>query len=479
MSNAQTQTWEQECLSHLIIRNSTGDIAILVLWNLMEKTVIPEIPPEMDRVSVIGNLRTPLGISWFLRGLGKLSRITTVVIWGSDLTNTGEALLSLWGTGMGKGNTIPGFGWPVDSHIPEAFIDTLKGGAVNLVDARKIKLRNILGLLEELEVNKVGRSQTKFPPVELPERTTLPHQGVIHLTARDPLEGWVKILQTICLAGDERETRKKETLLHTFGISISFPVPLRETVEPPFPFSQRDMDTYYKDMILVEPPPKGIDYRYGWRMQGWRKHNQLEEVTERLRRSPNTKRATIILLDPTDLAELKDAPCIAMITFCVQGKVLSSSVVIRSNDMFGGWPFNVLALLRVHRSVAEKLGIGLGTMHVLSQNAQIYQGSLPLANEIIEAWAPGPSAFPAGYLFEPDPAGNFVFTIKDEGVELKLIAPAGDRILLSAWNQDPSQLVGWLVATLPWLDQQHIRYLGREEEKLRRSLETGEPYIQG
>jgi len=148
--------------------------------------------------------------------------------------------------------------------------------------------------------------------------------------------------------------------------------------------------------------------------------------------------------------------------------------------MYSGWPFNVLSLLRVHRLVAERVGVSpLGHTSFLSQNAQIYEHHLPTVEENLGRWGKVPEDFGAGYRFEPDPAGNFIFEVVDKQVRMTMTHPEGDQVLMEMEHEDPAALIGWVVETMPWLDHQHIRYLGGEEEKLRRALEEGTPYIQG
>ena len=475
------KTWEDECLPRMVIRNQEGDIGLCVLWNLLDE-VTPQLPQpeEFPRLSTAGNLRTPLGISWLLRGLGELPYVTTVVVWGSDLTRTGEALFTLWDEGAENGHRVPQFGWRLDPLVDRDSIDRFRR-EVNLVDARSVPLDDLAWFLRELPRRDLVRRGVIFPPVKLPERATFPSRGgFVQLFASDPADGWIQVQRLLTRCGSERQTRKGERLDHLFDVKVVMPVPVEEVIGPPFDFSPADFEAYYTDFISPDPPPPGIDYRYGQRMQNWRNHDQLEEVIARLRKSPDTKRATVVFLDPTDLEELEDAPCLALGTFCIQDGVLSSSWVIRSNDMYSGWPFNILSLLRVHRLVAEGVGVSpLGHASFLSQNAQIYEHHLPAVEENLAKWGSVPEDFGPEYCFDPDPAGNFIFEVVDGQVRMTMTNPEGDQVLVEMEHEDPSALIGWIVEAMPQLSRQHIRYLGAEQEKLRRTLEEGVSYIQG
>ncbi len=477
----KAKTWDDECLSKMTIRNTEGDVALCVLWNLLDSVVATLPSVELPRLSVIGNLRTPLGISWFLRGLGELPHITTVVVWGSDLTRTGEALFALWEKGITVEHRVPDFGWEIDPLINLASIERFRR-EVQLVDARRLSLSELFNLLSNLSSREFVRQKVVFPPVELPEqrRAFSSRGGFVQLFARDPTDGWIKVLQLVGKYGSERHTRKLEVVSHLMDIKVVMPVPREERIKAPFEFSASDFEVYYGEFISSDPPPDGIDYRYGHRLQNWRNHDQLREVIARLRESPDTKRGSVVLLDPTDLEELEDAPCIALGIFFIRDETLHSSWVIRSNDMYSGWPFNILALLRVHRLVATELEISAqGFASFLSQNAQIYEHHFPTLQRNLELWGKKPEDFGEGSFFEPDPAGNFVFAVESGEVHVTMTNTAGDRILWEMSHFDPSALIGWLVETMPHLDPQHVRYLGREEEKLWRALKEGVPYIQG
>jgi len=473
------KTWEDECLPAMRIQNKEGDVALLVLWDLLDDVHEMCCGHGLSRVSTIGNLRTPLGISWLLRGLGKLPHITTIVVWGNDLTRTGEAILSLWKEGVAD-HRVPRLSWKLDQLIDCDSINRFRR-EIEFVDGRSVPMTDLARFLSDLPKRDVIRLGVAFPPVELPDRVIFPSRGgFVQLSVQNLADAWIRIQDLLTRCGSERRTRKGETLNHVIDVKVVMPVPIEEVIGLPFDFTPEDFEVYYQDFISSEPPPQGIDYRYGQRMQNWRNHNQLEEVIQRLKKSQDTKRATVVLLDPTDLKELKDAPCVSLGTFCVQSGVLSSSWVIRSNDMYSGWPFNVLSLIRVHRMVAEEVGLSLlGYISVLSQNSQIYERHIPAVQENLARWGSVPEDFGPEWKFHPDPAGNFIFKISDGQVRMTITNAEGDQVVLEMEYTDPSALIGWVVDTMPWLARQHIRYLGQEQQKLIQALKEGTPYIQG
>lgn len=473
---ARYKTWEDECAPRLQFRER-GPVAFCVLWNLIE-SVSERLPPELPQLGVIGNLRTPLGLSWLLRGLWQLPNVKKVVVWGSDLTGSGQALVQLWQEGVAAGHRVPDFGWQLDQLIPLEAIDELRH-SVQIVDCRKRGLDDAVAELN-WQGDGADRERKTFPPVLVPDLQFWPSRGTaIHIESSDPPNGWLGALQAVMHCGLPRETRKSEKLAHLFDLVVSFPVPELEELHPCFDFSVEDLERYAAQ-ILSPVRPEGVDYWYGERMQNWHGRNQLEEVINRLQKAPDTKRATIAILEAPDLETLEDAPCFTSATFAIVEERLHGSYVFRSHDIYEGWPFNAYAVLRLHRKIAQRLSCRLGRATFHSQNAQIYERHWGRALEKLRTFGPA-LARPSEFLkFRTDPAGNFVFTITAQRtISCAYMNFQHDQILWEVEHRDPKVVVAWIVESMPWLKPQHIRYLGVEEEKLCRALAGGEEYVQG
>lgn len=483
------RTWEEECLPRLHVMDPTKPVALCVLWNLIEK--MPEYAPGIEHapgVAVIGNLRTPVGIGWFLRGLWKFPHIQRIILWGSDLTGSGAALVRLWGEGPDAGHRVPGFGWRIDPMISRAAIEELRE-TVSLIDLRHERQASRIVPHLTAQPGIFHRTMRDFPPVPVPERRILPSEpGAISIRAANPGDVWRKILHHLLQYGKPRDTRKKESIVHHFSMKTAFPVPAEDDPEGWFGISAADAERYLADVLRPTPPTavdasgqevSTVDYHYGQRIQDWLGHNQLREVVQRLRENPETKRASISILQAPDLEMLEDAPCWSLITFALIDGELYASNVFRSHDMFGGWPNNALAVLRIHRHVAKEVGAGLGSVEIISHNAQIYTRHHAAAEEWLATHGFTLANASREIVFRPDPAGSFSFTVlEDRRVRAQLVNPTGDEVLWETEHANPSVLIRWIVESMV-LEPQHIRYLGSEEEKLNRSLKTGEPYHQG
>ena len=226
-----------------------------------------------------------------------------------------------------------------------------------------------------------------------------------------------------------------------------------------------------------------MDYTYGERLQDWswlnqetnkaEQVNQLERTIERLRRSHDTKRGTIVLLGSTDLDRLDDAPCVVSIAFNIVDERLYGTYVIRSDDIYNAWPFNVLSLSRLQREVSKRIGIPVDSATFIAHSAHIYE------RDWDKTWAKLDKWFKRPLPMQADPSGLFFFGAEAGRVKALFVNHEVDMVLWEEESHDPEDLIRYIVDTMPWLTAQHVRYLGEEAARLTRALSEGVPYEQG
>lgn len=480
-ADTHIHTWESECLPKLELRNpATGDIGVCTLWTLLNR-VSPYL--NQPRISITGPLRTKMGLGWLLRGLYLHPAIRNLIICGKDLSLTGEALLALWKEGPTSGNTVPGLGWKIYPEMEREAVEKLRE-YVRVWDWRNKSFEEIGHDINDIPYLPPEMSPRSFPPVVISQRTALPSRKTsFPIFAEDVGDAWLQLLNLIMLCGTVKGTRKSDRLTEVLNAVVTIKLTESEPpLSPHFDFGADEFETYYERFISPSCP-QDIDYTYGARLQNYNWFNpatgrlepvnQLESAISRLQRSHDTKRATMVLLGPTDLDMLDDAPCLVLITFNIVDERLFGSYVIRSNDIYNAWPFNALSLTRLQRSVAQRIGIPVDSATIISHSAHIYERDWDKAlNKVAKG-------FKRPLPFQPDPSGSFSFTIEDGVVKAQLISPQGDEVLWEQKSANPRNLIRTIVDTMPWLTAQHIRYLGGEAEKLARALRDGVPYNQG
>lgn len=130
---------------------------------------------------------------------------------------------------------------------------------------------------------------------------------------------------------------------------------------------------------------------YGARI-GW----QIVDVVNKLQADPNSRQAVIQLWDKTldsafRVPMPKDIPCTLTMTFGtdIEGR-LEMSVVMRSNDVWLGLPFDVFQFRQLQRTVANCLGWPVGeychhavSMHAYEKNTAQIRGL-----QVEDGWTP-------------------------------------------------------------------------------------------
>lgn len=135
-------------------------------------------------------------------------------------------------------------------------------------------------------------------------------------------------------------------------------------------------------------PNDVITVAYGYR---WRKHfgrDQLKLLIELLKKEPLSRHGVIVTWDPkTDgLSTIKKAnvPCPYTFTVNIIGGRLHLHNIVRSNDMYLGFPSDVAGFALLQCILAQKLGYRVGIYSHSISNAHIYENQFDAAKEIIK-----------------------------------------------------------------------------------------------
>jgi len=134
---------------------------------------------------------------------------------------------------------------------------------------------------------------------------------------------------------------------------------------------------------------------YGLRLRHWEPRHQasfspidqIKCVVQKLQDDPFSRQALISIWDPErdNLEKSKDYPCNNVVYFSLRDGVLDQSVVIRSNDVIWGTPYNAVQFTHLHALVAGMLEAKIGRMTYFIQNLHYYLDLYkPTLSSIIE-----------------------------------------------------------------------------------------------
>lgn len=122
---------------------------------------------------------------------------------------------------------------------------------------------------------------------------------------------------------------------------------------------------------------------YGPRLLNWGGGglNQLANVTDRLRRKRDSRRAVVQLFDRQDIVqEHNDVPCTCTLQFMLRDDKLHMFTNMRSNDAYKGMPHDVFCFTLLQEIVARTLSVDVGTykhavgsLHLYVEDLEVVQ----------------------------------------------------------------------------------------------------------
>lgn len=100
--------------------------------------------------------------------------------------------------------------------------------------------------------------------------------------------------------------------------------------------------------------------------------DQVGYIIEKLRSSPQSRRAVGVTWCPPVDSRLGDCPCLQLVQCVVRSGRLDMKVVFRSNDMLSAAGANMFALARLQEFVAREVGVAMGSYTHISLVPHIY-----------------------------------------------------------------------------------------------------------
>ncbi len=159
-------------------------------------------------------------------------------------------------------------------------------------------------------------------------------------------------------------------------------------------------------------PMYGHQWR-SWPVEGGGHIDQLTQVIEQIRRTPDSRRMIVSSWNVGELSRMKLAPCHALFQFYVADGMLSCQLYQRSADIFLGVPFNIASYSLLTLMAAQVCNLKPGDfVHTLG-DAHLYLNHLAQAREQLNR---KPRLLPVMKL---NPAVNNIFDFRYEDFTLE------------------------------------------------------------
>jgi len=123
---------------------------------------------------------------------------------------------------------------------------------------------------------------------------------------------------------------------------------------------------------------------YGYRMKYEFGFDQIETVIELLKKDPNSRRAVINLNTPNpNVIVTKDEPCTIALQFLIRDNKLHCTTMMRSNDIWYGFPYDVAFFTELQMYIADRLGVIYGTYTHFVVSLHMYERNFKSIDKII------------------------------------------------------------------------------------------------
>jgi thymidylate synthase len=443
----------------LHVKDPKNPVGVAIMWT--ERQVVADMLKD-ENYCAIGNLYSSAGISAMIRNVYASPNIRKIVLWGADLSRSGQALMALMANGVDENFFIIGDekGGQIEKEIGHEAIELFRKSVevINLRGKSPDELRKTVARLGSEK--PVPFSEPKVFPTSRPKPFTYPSEQIgFRIHGQTAAQTWLKILQNIMRYGRNKTTRytqenELKELLNVMAVVYN------EDPDKPyfpsfFPFSEKDLATYYPQVLSAKQIP-GIAYTYGQRLRAHDGVDQIQNIIDLIKARPFSKKMvafTAKIKEDWSVANKGDTPCLTQIVCSIQDGKLFMTTHFRSQDMVHGWPRNVFSLRKLQKLICDESGVPMGSFVMITHSAHIYSDDYELVEKILKENYEKELGYTSRQMFEDDPRGNVTIEIEEVGkkpvgrptkyaqkptdkeyeIVVKLYAPNGG-LLLKEWR---------------------------------------------
>ena len=462
----------------ILIINPKSNVAISTLWSKKD-FLLEKIPENLKKkIGIIGTTYTSHGINYIFETLAENPQIDTLILYGYDLSTSGETLFRVFGE---KNTDLPVI--ILDKDKVEEIVRSVK--LVDLrKDAREMKIER---LFEEVEKNyKEEKPKREKIDLKVEEKSNIesypfPLSGHYIYDNKSVFRVWVKILDLIMRFGSlkfsEYEIPQKEFLnvvvtLGLYGKDYNLEKEF-------FEFIEKENFERHINEVLSPKKPEGVEYTYGERFFAHRfGKNQINYLIDKLSKSPYSRRALVVSWDHEKDQNIENPPCIIGVQGIITENFYNHTVIIRSNDMFKAWPVNFVAQIELAKFIVNEINkrantdYKLGSVTSISISAHIYQTDFERAKKVIEKYSRKMKEF------VEDPKGNFLIYLENGKVVLEHRTPDNSIVLWKNSFETFEQAYEFLKSGNMFSFASHAFYLSKELKNAFEKLKKGEEYEQ-
>lgn len=456
----------------LELGNIESNIAICSLWT-HRKVLLRKL--HQESYAIIGNLYRPTGISPIIRNICANPRIRYLVLWGNDLSDSGDALLEFMTKGVDESRKTPSGNVQIETEIDLNSVELMRKN-VRLIDFRGKTADNLNSFITGLEKLPPFSEPIYFPASEKSSIVSLksfPSEvSGFKFEGRLISEVWLEIIHTVMRFGilKKSSTESWREILNVVAV-IKDEDPDNENLPEYMQVTKEQLSQYYPK-VLTPQKSEGTTYTYGERLRSHEGIDQIQIIIEKLKSNPSNRRMIATTWNVVTDAQGHSPPCMLHINGIIYNERFLLTAYFRAQDMFGAWPINTFAIRKLQSEIAKAANIPLGPLTMISHSAHIYEwhweDAVNLDGEYKKRKQPA---------IELDPRGYIIISIRNKNIEAML--HGYDNKVIDVVSGSNARKIGIEITRRKWFsDASHAFYLGSELMKAEVALNTGLAYVQ-
>lgn len=197
-----------------------------------------------------------------------------------------------------------------------------------------------------------------------------------------PIDAWKAALRQVMQKGKDFEDENRRLCREVMHLFLTIAKPSESSVAKPieslnsFHYWKYPSLDEIKRVTLTTKLAPDYAYSYGPRIFSFQNAvNQINDyVIPLLKETKETRRAMVSIFDPLSDAKLvsQNTPGLIALDFKIRNNQLQVTALIRSNDMFFGWPANIYQSFVIQEYVRKQVGIDVGSLTTFSISAHIF-----------------------------------------------------------------------------------------------------------
>ncbi len=463
----------------LRLGNPQSSVGICTLWTERDKA-----REHLDPTSycAIGNLYRAAGISPMIRNIFANPRLRYIVLWGRDLSGSGDALVRFMQAGVDAEHRIAGGPGRIEKEIDRESLELFRR-AVRVIDLRNQPIEALRQTVQGLDA-AAPFTEPRIFPMAVPSPRFFPSERTgFRVESPTVAQAWLKVIRTVMAYGRPKSTRYTNTNQLKEILNLTAVVTAEDPEDVYFPeylpFPRGELDGYY-DQVLTPKEIQGLAYTYGQRLRNHHGVDQIQEMIDLAKARPDSKKLYASTWDvPVDspAAMAGDTPCLTQVLGSVQEDRFYLTAHFRSQDMYHGWPRNMFAMRRLQKLIADGIGLPLGAVTMITHSAHIYADDWDAARETIDRYSARSLWHKQNPRRELDPRGYITISVVDGKIVAVLYSPE-DEELATFSGSKARELYAQIADGAYLVMPSHLLYLGGELQKAELARRLGQEYVQ-